>query len=83
MGHTKESIIGIFFKKWLSAARITGNFQAQVLFSLFYLIFLSVIGIIFRFTDPLELRSQKPKKKSQFDLWNHPSDDLESARKQF
>ena len=83
MGHTKESIIGIFFKKWLLAARIIGNFQAQVLFSLFYLIFLSIIGIIFRFTDPLEFRSHKSKKKSQFELWNHHSDTLESAKKQF
>ena len=70
------------FQKWLKFARIIGNFQSQILFSLFYLIFLSIVGIVFRSKDPLKIQTS-PKRNSQFEPWNHPAETLESARKQF
>ena len=71
------------FKKWMGIARIIGSFQSQVLLSLFYLILLSFIGVIFRRKDPLGFRSKNLKKGSQFEKWNHPPDSLRMARKQF
>ena len=70
------------FQKWLKIARIIGNFQSQVLFSLFYLFFLSIIGIIFRLSDPLKIKFN-PKIRSGFEPWLHPQETLESAKKQF
>ncbi len=70
------------WKKWLSFAHIIGNFQAQVLFTVFYFIVLSVVGLILRyFSDPLNI---KPKnRKSNFNEWEHPEESLEMARKPY
>lgn len=76
----------VVWRKWLGFARIIGNFQSQVIFSLFYIIFLSIIGLIFRFFgDPLDIKNKKtnPKKMSNFKPWAHQKDSLVTARKQF
>ncbi|MEX2027889.1 MAG: hypothetical protein WD988_00120 [Candidatus Curtissbacteria bacterium] len=70
------------WKKWLSIAHVIGNFQAQVILTVFYFIFAAPFGFISRFFgDSLDM---KPKRlRSSFGKWNHPVDSLESARKQF
>ena len=71
--------------KWLAIAKTIGNFQAQVIFSLFYLLALCVIGVIFRFfTDPINIKTKKSfKKVSNFNVWQHQNNDIIDARKQF
>lgn len=73
------------WKKWLVVAKIIGNFQSQVIFSIFYIFVLGVFGIAFRFfSDPLRIkRKSKSHKKSNFSSWDHPFEDIKQARKQF
>jgi len=69
------------WKKWLSVAQIIGNFQAQVILSVFYLIILNPVGLFFRFfADPLNTRSNR---RTNFSKWEHSKDSLEKARKQY
>jgi len=69
------------WKKWLIVAQAIGNFQAQLILSLFYLIFLAPVAIFFKFfADPLKLQS---KSKSNFEDWQHPKEDLKQAQKPF
>lgn len=80
------SFLKFIWKKWLSFAKPIGNFQLQVLFSIFYLIFLSILGIIFRFfKDPLDIKRSKNKHKklSNFTDWVHPLGDLDNFKNQF
>ncbi len=73
------------WKKWLVLAKIIGNFQSQVIFSLFYLLILGIFGIFFRFfSDPLSIKRKSIyKKKSNFSNWDHPFEDINQAKKQF
>lgn len=73
------------WKKWLVLAKVIGNFQSQIIFSIFYILFLGVLGIIFRFfNDPLFIKKKSiSKKKTNFTAWEHPTQDLNQARKQF
>ncbi len=75
----------VAWRKWLGFARIIGNFQSQVVFSLFYLLMLSIVGIIFRFfVDPLNIKTKKfSNKRSNFYSWQHQNDNIIDARKQF
>lgn len=70
------------WKKWLKTAYVIGNFQSQVIFTLFYLIILFPVGIaISFFSDPLSIK-QKPQ-KSNFTNWEHPVEDIDEAKKQY
>jgi len=71
----------LFWRKWLVFARAIGNFQGQVILTLFYLLLLLPIGILFRiFADPLNLRKNV---KTNFEEWQHPKENLDQARKQY
>lgn len=71
--------------KWLSIAKIIGNFNAQVILTIFYLTVIAPLGIIYRlFADPLEIKSKLIfKQKTSFRNWEHPKDNLENARRQY
>jgi len=74
--------IKLIWKKWLKIASNIGNFQARVFFSLFYLLLLLPVGIIFLFfTDFLDIK--KKNKKTNFHRWEHPKEDLKQARMQY
>lgn len=70
------------WKRWLVIAHIIGNFQAQVILTVFYFVIVAPLGLLIRFFgDSLDI---KPKRmKSNFGKWDHPKESLESARKQF
>lgn len=66
----------------MKIARIAGNFQAQVLFTIFYFLILWVVGSAIRFfSDPLNLK-KKPI-SSNYSDWEHHLDDIVQARKQY
>ena len=72
------------WKKWLIVARAIGNFQAQVIFSIFYIVFLSMMGIIFRFfLDALKIKKLNSPKQSNFHKWVNKNETLIESRKQF
>ncbi len=76
--------LSVAWRKWLKIARIIGNFQLRIIFSLFYLLLFSIIGIIFRFfTDPLQLKGHPANKKTAFVPWEHPTESLTQAHKPF
>lgn len=74
------SPIKFLWKKWLAIAKPIGNFQSQVLFSIFYLVILLPVGLGFKFSDPLRT---KKKLKTNFGTWEHPKDTLETAHRQY
>lgn len=78
-------IIGKAWKKWLVVSRAIGNFQGQVIFSVFYLVFLSVLGIIFRFfADPIKIKTKKSfKKRSNLLHFTYKDQSLIDLRRQF
>ena len=46
-----------FMDRWMAVLRTIGNLQAWILFTLFYLVILTPIALVFRFVaDPLRLR---------------------------
>lgn len=75
----------LLWKKWLVVAHAIGNFQSQLILSVFYFIFIFPLGVVFRFfSDPLRLKLAKDSaKKSSFEKWEHPKENLEEARKQY
>jgi len=84
------NLLKLLWRRWLIIARIVGNFQSQVILSLFYLTVLSPVGFLLRlFSDPLRLRSgqalmiKKRNASSNFQKWEHEKDNLKNARKQF
>lgn len=78
------SYLKLVWKKWLVIAHTIGNFQAQVILSVFYFIFIFPLGIFFRlFSDPLHLKLAGSTAKSSFEKWEHPKESLEEARKQY
>lgn len=69
------------FRKWMPIAHAIGNFQAQVILSVFYIVVLLPVGLVYRiFADPFRLRK---KLKSNFNKWEYPKDTLETAHKQY
>ncbi len=74
--------IKLVWKKWLKVAQAIGNFQAQVILSLFYLLIMAPVAVLFRlFADPLRLRRRGAR--TNFVDWEHPKEDLEQARKPY
>lgn len=72
-----------FWKKWLKIAEVIGHFQLRIIFSLFYLIAFSFLGILFHFfLDPLQIK-KSAHKESAFLRWNHEKESLLSAGKPF
>lgn len=77
------SFLKLVWSKWMKIAHPIGNFQAQVILSVFYFVIISPLGIFFRFfSDPLSQRIDT-KKKSNFVKWEHPKETLKEARKQY
>ena len=77
------TFLKLLWKKWQPIAQAIGNFQAQVILTLFYLVIMFPLGVIFRlFADPLRIRSVDSI-KSNFVKWEHPKEDLKRARKQY
>lgn len=62
------------WRKWLKIVRIIGNFQSQVILSVFYLVVLASVALIFRLlADPLKIRG---KVSTSFLKWEHEKEDL-------
>ena len=75
-------IIKALWRKWRKLAIRAGNFQALIIFKLFYFVILWTVGIfITLFSDPLRLK--KTKLKTNFVPWDHPEETLEQARKSY
>ncbi|MBI2326937.1 hypothetical protein HYU92_01315 [Candidatus Curtissbacteria bacterium] len=69
------------WRKWLVIAHAIGNFQAQVILSIFYFILFLPLGLVLRFfVDPLRM---KKIRRTNFQKWEHPKETLEGARKQY
>ncbi len=66
-------------------AQAIGNFQAQVILSIFYILIFSPLAIVFKiFADPLQLRWKEViRQKTNFQNWQHQEENLEEARKQY
>jgi len=79
------NLVKILWKKWLALAKPIGNFNAQVILTVFYLILILPLGIAYRlFSDPLNMKLEKiSKQKTSFAKWEHPKQNLEEARKQY
>ena len=76
-------LLKVLWRKWLKIARIIGNFQGQVILSVFYFLLVWPLGIFFRFfSDPLNIGKQK-RARSNFEKWVHPKDTLGTARRQY
>ena len=70
--------------KWLPIAHAIGNFQAQLILTVFYIVAFLPLGIIMRFlVDPLKTNLYKSKTRTSFEKWNFPKETLNSARKQY
>lgn len=71
----------VWWKKWLAIAKPIGNFQSQVILSVFYIVLFLPLGIVYGFfADPLRLRQ---KLKTNFDTWEHPKETIETAKRQY
>lgn len=71
------------WKRWLKVAKVIGNFQGQVILTLFYFVLVAPFGFVLAFFgDPLKMKKGSAK-GSNFGNWNHKADDLESARRQY
>ncbi len=71
-----------FWEGWKKVAKIIGNFQAQVLFTIFYFTIILPVGIGVRFfSDPLNTSGKN--KKTNFNTWEHPAEDVAMARKPY
>ncbi|OGE09243.1 hypothetical protein A3A60_02180 [Candidatus Curtissbacteria bacterium RIFCSPLOWO2_01_FULL_42_26] len=77
--------VKILWKKWLAVAKPIGNFNAQVILTVFYLVIVLPLGIGYRLlSDPLNMKREKiSKQKTSFAKWKHPKQNLEEARKQY
>lgn len=72
------------WKKWLIIGKVIGNFQLRILFSIFYILFLSIIGVIGTYIyDPLSMKKSSRKVTSSLAPWVHPKEDIKAARKSF
>ena len=77
-------LVKVLWKRWLVIARIIGNFQGQVILTLFYFFLIWPLGIVFSlFADPFRLRSGQALRKTNFEKWEHPKESLEEARRQY
>ncbi len=75
------NFLKLIWQKWLPIAHAIGNFQAQVILTIFYLILLAPLSVIMRiFSDPLNLRQ---KGRSNFSKWEYQDESLAQAKKQY
>lgn len=73
-----------FLSYWLRIAKPIANFQARVLFTIFYFVLFVFVGLPMRlFSDPLRLYQNSFKKRSAFTSWEHKLDTQDEARKPF
>lgn len=76
------SFLKLLWKKWLKIAHVIGNFQAQVILTVFYLVIVAPFGLISRyFGDSLEMKPRRMR--SNFVKWDHVKDNLDTARRQY
>lgn len=79
----KKGLLWIWHK-WLPIAHAIGNFQAQLILTVFYVVVLLPLGIIMRFfVDPLKTNLYKSRARTSFTKWTFPKEDLNSAKKQY
>ncbi|KKR54996.1 MAG: hypothetical protein UT92_C0009G0003 [Candidatus Curtissbacteria bacterium GW2011_GWA1_40_24] len=73
------------WSKWLPIAQAIGNFNAQVILTIFYLVLMLPLGLIYRlFSDPLKIKPNKiSQQKTNFGKWEYLKKDIETARKQY
>jgi len=78
-------ILKKLWNNWMLVAKPIGNFQSQLILTLFYLIIILPLGIIYRlFADPLNIKSDKISiQKTNFRKWEHLRQCLEEAKKQY
>ncbi|MEN9407738.1 MAG: Saxitoxin biosynthesis operon protein SxtJ [Candidatus Parcubacteria bacterium] len=73
-----------FWKVWMRIAKPIGNFQARVLFSIFYFFLFFFVAMPLRlFGDPLKIHDFSFRKRSSFTKWEHEIETVEEARKPF
>ncbi|MDO8487671.1 MAG: hypothetical protein Q7S45_05235 [Candidatus Curtissbacteria bacterium] len=76
------SFLKLLWKKWLKVAHVIGNFQAQVILTIFYFVIAAPFGLVSRyFGDSLNMKPRRMR--SNFNKWDHPKDDLQSAHRQY
>lgn len=76
-------LLKIIWKKWLKIGLAIGNFQSQVILTIFYIIILMPIALVYSFTlDELKIRKIN-KLKSSFKKWQYNKEDINSARHQY
>lgn len=72
----------VIWNKWLNFAHKVGNFNARIVLSLFYFIFVAPLAIGVKvFSDPLRI-----KKRASSSYWiekDIKEQDIEGARRQF
>jgi hypothetical protein len=70
------------WNRWKPIAQVIGDFQARIILTLFYFIFVTPFGVVVRFlSDPLQL-----KRVSNASLWKvrQPLEpNLDDARRQY
>ena len=73
------------WSKWLPIAQTIGNFNAQVILTIFYLVVIFPLGLVYRFfDDPLNIKTNKISlQKTNFKKWDHLKQNLEEATKQY
>ncbi len=65
-------------------AKVVGNFNGQVILTLFYFTIVLPFGLISRiFGDALNMKWQGKNYKTNFSKWEHPQETLDTARKPF
>lgn len=79
------TFLRLLWSKWLPIAQAIGNFNAQVILTIFYLIVFLPLGLVFRlFTDPLNVKLSKiSRQKTNFKKWDHVKQNLEESTKQY
>ncbi|MBI3559188.1 hypothetical protein HY085_02225 [Candidatus Gottesmanbacteria bacterium] len=66
--------------EWRRLAQVIGNFQTQIILSVFYLVLFLPLGLVYKFfLDPFG----KQRTGSNFNKWEHGKETLESAHHQF
>lgn len=74
--------VKLIWKYWRKFGKKIGNFQALIIFTVFYFLILWIVGLVTtNFSDPLNLK--KTKRKSNFSPWTHPKDTLEQSKQPF
>ena len=79
VGAAREGSSRSFRERWMRALRTLGNIQAWIILSLFYVIIIAPLGMIFRcFADPLRVG----KRQSNWQATPSQYDRLDTAIRQ-